>query len=348
MQIDTNHPVLVTGANGYVASWLVQRLLEEGLTVHATVRDPANGAKVAHLKALDEQLPGTLKLFAADLLTEGSFAAAMEGCRVVFHTASPFVVRGISDGEKDLIEPAVRGTRNVLGSADATPSVHRVVLTSSVVAIYGDNADARGRRLTEEDWNTTSTANHQPYPCSKTRAEHAAWEMARAQSRWDLVVVNPGLVLGPSLSQSSNSESLAILGDLVKGKLRTGVPKLDMGVVDVRDVAEAHLRAGFLPQAEGRHILVSETVSMLDLANIIRAEHGGRFKLPRNTVPKPLVWLVGPFQGISRRFVARNVGHPLAFDNRKSRESLGLVYRPAQQTVLEHLQQMLDDGVVRG
>ncbi len=348
MNIDTTHPVLVTGANGYVASWIVKDLLDAGCTVHATVRDPNNAAKTGHLTAIAEKAPGTLKMFAADLMQDGCFEEAMQGCSVVIHTASPFVVRGIKDGYKDLIEPAVHGTRNVLETCNKVPSVTRVVLTSSVVAVYGDNADAKGKTLTEADWNTTSTADHQPYPASKTAAEKVAWEICKAQDRWDLVTINPGLVLGPSLTKASGSESLAIIGDLVKGKLRTGVPDLEMGVVDVRDIAKAHVRAAFTPEAEGRHLLVSESVSMLEMANIIRRKHGSRFKLPKSTVPKFLVWLVGPLQGVSRQFVALNVGHPLKFDNSKSKQALGMDYIPAETTILDHLQQMLDDGILRG
>ncbi len=348
MKIDTSHPVLVTGANGYLASWIVKDLLEAGCTVHATVRDPSNTAKTGHLLAAAEKAPGTLKLFAADLMQDGSFDEAMQGCATVMHTASPFVVRGIKDGYRDLIEPAVHGTRNVLESCNKVGSVKRVVLTSSVVAVYGDNADAAGQTLTEADWNTTSTAEHQPYPASKTAAEKAAWEICKVQQRWDLVTINPGLVLGPSLTTASGSESLAIIGDLVKGKLRTGVPDLEMGIVDVRDIARAHVRAAFTPEAEGRHLLVSETVSMLQIADIIRKKFGTRFKLPKSTVPKFLVWLVGPLQGISRKFVALNVGHPLRFDNSKSRTALGMDYIPAERTIIDHLQQMLDDGILRG
>lgn len=348
MNIDTTHPVLVTGANGYVASWIVKELLDAGCTVHATVRDPSNQVKTGHLAAAAENAPGTLKLFAADLMVDGCFEEAMQGCSVVMHTASPFVVRGIKDGYKDLIEPAVNGTRNVLETCNKVSTVKRVVLTSSVVAVYGDNADANGKTLTEDDWNTTSTADHQPYPASKTAAEKVAWDICKAQSRWDLVTINPGLVLGPSLTKTSGSESLAIIGDLVKGKLRTGVPDLEMGIVDVRDIAKAHVRAAFTPEAQGRHLLVSESVSMLQMAKIIRGKYGSRFKLPKSTVPKLLVWLVGPLQGISRKFVALNVGHPLKFDNSKSKQALGIDYIPAEKTILDHLQQMLDDGILRG
>ena len=130
LEIDTALPVCVTGATGYVAGWIVKRLLEEGLTVHATVRDPDNAGKLAHLRKAEADAPGTLKFFAADLLEPGSFDEAVRGCGVVFHTASPFQM-SVEDPQKDLVEPAVQGTRNLLAAVNAAKSVQRVVLTSS-------------------------------------------------------------------------------------------------------------------------------------------------------------------------------------------------------------------------
>jgi len=193
---------MITGATGYVASWIVKKLLEEGFTVHAPVRDPENPDKLKYLNALADQAPGTMHYFKADLLEEGSYDEAMQGCDVVFHTASPFVM-AVNDPQKELIEPAQLGTRNVLESANRTPSVKRVVLTSSCAAIYGDNADlaltANGV-FTEEDWNQTSSLAHQPYSYSKTVAEKEAWKNAKAQDCWDLVVINPSLVIGPGIN----------------------------------------------------------------------------------------------------------------------------------------------------
>ena len=139
-QIDRSKTILVTGATGYVAGWLVKKLLEEGLTVHAAVRNPENKQKIGHLDELASNLPGSIKYFKADLLNNGSYAEAMEGCELVFHTASPFIA-SVKDPQKELIDPAKLGTRNVLEQANKTKSVKRVVLTSSCAAIYGDNID---------------------------------------------------------------------------------------------------------------------------------------------------------------------------------------------------------------
>jgi nucleoside-diphosphate-sugar epimerase len=183
-QIDRSKPVLVTGATGFVAGRLVKKLLDEGLTVHAAVRDPQHARKVGPLAELAAQSPGEIRFFASDLLKEGSYGDAMEECELVFHTASPFV-NNAKDPQKELVDPALLGTRNVLEEAHRTPSVKRVVLTSSCAAIYGDNADIQDAPhgiLTEAVWNTTSSLTYNAYSYSKTVAEREAWAIAEAQA----------------------------------------------------------------------------------------------------------------------------------------------------------------------
>jgi nucleoside-diphosphate-sugar epimerase len=229
MQIDTTSPVMVTGATGYVAGWIVKGLLDAGLTVHAPVRNPQNLGKVQHLLKMAENSPGTLKLFKADLLDEGSYAEAMQGCATVFHTASPFTVN-VKDPQTQLIDPAVKGTRNVLAEASRTDSVKRVVLTSSCAAIYTDAIDcatAPNGTLTEDIWNTTASLDYQPYSYSKLLAEKAAWEVANAQSQWDLVVVNPSLVIGPATNQAPTSESFNIVRQIGDGTMKAGAPRAE-------------------------------------------------------------------------------------------------------------------------
>jgi nucleoside-diphosphate-sugar epimerase len=351
MEIDPHAPVVVTGASGYIASWIVKKLLEAGRTVHATVRNPDRTSSVEHLQRAAEGTPGKLLLFKADLLVPGSFDAAMAGAQVVMHTASPFLIGKLTDPEAALVRPALEGTRNVLDAVDRTESVKRVVLTSSVAAIYGDAIELEetsGRVFTEAQWNRTSSVDHNPYPYSKVRAEQEAQTRAKAQARWDLVCINPGFVFGPSLTKSSDSYSISTLLHLGRGKYLTGVPKLYFGCVDVRDVAEAHIRAAFTPSASGRYIVVGEEMSMLDIANRLRKAYGSRYPLPRLALPKAAVWLLGPLSaGITRKFVERNVGYPVRFDNGKSRRELGLSYRSPAQAVVEQFQQLLDDGLIR-
>lgn len=347
MQIDTQNPVAVTGANGYVASWLVKDLLEAGVTVHATVRDPNNAKKTGHLTTIAENSAGALKLFAADLLDKDGFDEAIAGCSIVFHTASPFVIAGITDPDKQLVQPALQGTRNVLQAVNRNDSVKRVVLTSSVAAIYGDAADMKNINadaFNETHWNTSSSLSHQPYSYSKKAAEELAWDICRQQDHWDLVVINPGLVFGPSLTNASDSTSISMIKNLLTGKLRTGVPNLEFAVIDVRDISTAHMKAAFTPTANGRHAIVSETVSFLEMAKMIERKWPKRFKLPKGHAPKLFVWLAGPSQGAPRKFVSRNVGFPLKFDTTRAKTELGMTFRSANDSIIEHVEQWLESN----
>ncbi len=347
---DTSAPVLVTGATGYVAGWLVKRLLEEGFTVHAAVRDPGNTSKLKALNHLAEEVPGQIKYFPSDLLQAGSYADAMQGCAVVFHTASPFIM-SVEDPQKDLIEPAQLGTRNVLEQANHTESVQRVVVTSSCAAIYGDNADleqTKGDMFTEEDWNTSSSLRHQPYSYSKTVAEQEAWKIAKAQDRWDLVTINPSLVLGPGTNPMATSASFSLIKQMGDGTMKSGVPNFGVGVVDVRDVAQAHMAAGFMFTAEGRYITSGYNTNFPELAEILQYQFEDAYPIPKSTLPKPLVWLMGPLldRSISRKMIARNVDVPLLVDNSKGIRELGLTYRPLATSLTEMFQQMIDNNII--
>ena len=344
----TDAPVLVTGATGYVAGWLVKELLDAGITVHAAVRDPDRNDKVAHLQEIAAGSPGTLRFFRADLLEEGSYAAAMAGCAIVFHTASPFTT-SVKDPQRELIEPAVKGTRSVLETATRTASVKRVVVTSSCAAIYTDAIDcikAPSGKLTEEVWNTTASLEYQPYSYSKTLAEQEAWKIARAQDRFELVTVNPSLVIGPALNARPTSGSFNIVRQMGDGTMKRGAPKLGLGVVDVRDLARAHMEAGFREEAEGRHIISGHDTNILELGKALIEKYGERYPVPRQSLPKWIVWLVGPIVGgISRKFVTNNVDVKWRADNSKSKRALGVTYRPMKTSMEEMFQQMIDTGV---
>ena len=349
MSTEQTQTVLVTGATGYLASWAIKQLLEQGQTVHATVRDVNVCSKHQHLLDIAENASGTLTLFSADLLTEGSFAEAMVGCDTVIHMASPFVISGIKDPQLQLIKPAEEGTRNVLAQVDKTETVKRVVLTSSVASIYSDSIDLLDTQqgiFTEAHWNTTSSVDHQPYSLSKTLAERLAWKMSEAQSRWDLVVINPGFIMGPSLTNRKDSTSIGFMRGLLKGQYKSGAPDLAFGLVDVRDVANAHIQAAFRSEVSGRHILVAGSPSVLEMASALREEFGRKYALPKSGLPKWLVWLVAPLVGLTRKFVKNNLGYPLAFDNSYSQKDLGIEYRSMRETLADHANQLEKDGLL--
>ncbi|MFT5513256.1 MAG: nucleoside-diphosphate-sugar epimerase [Bacteroidia bacterium] len=350
-QIDKTKPVMVTGANGYVASWLVKKLLEEGLTVHAAVRNPNNEDKIGHLKDAAEGNPGTLKLFKSDLLTPGSYKEAMEGCELVYHTASPFTT-DVKDPQKELIQPAVLGTENVLLTANEVPSVKRIVVTSSCVAIYADAIDtinAPSGQITEAVWNKTGSIDYQPYSLSKTLAEQKAWEISKGQNNWDLIAMNPSFVMGPALNPKfTTSESMNTLKRLAKGDMRFGAPKMGVGVVDVRDLAEAHFRAGFTPEAQGRYITSAHNSDLLEMGTVLQSKYGDKYPLPKKALPKWLVMLVGPLTNklFTWRFIRNNVNVPWRADNSKIKKELGMSFRPLKETMEDSFQSLIDSGVI--
>ena len=347
--IDKNKAILVTGATGYIASWIIKYLVDDGFIVHGTVRSLTSTKKNKHLQKITESGKGELKLFEADLIKEGSFKDAMNGCELVIHTASPFVIQGIKNPHEQLIKPALDGTRNVLRSVNEITSVKRVVLTSSVVAIYGDAIDIRkveSGKFTEKEWNETSTETHQPYNRSKTLAEKEAWKMVKEQDRWDLLVINPGFVMGPSLSNRVDSTSIDFMRSMVNGKYASGVPDFYFSFVDVREVAKAHINAGLLEKASGRHILVNEVKRAIDIANSLRETFHNKYKIPTKVLPNFLLYLMGPFIGFPWKYLRRNLGIPFTFDSSYSKTDLGIEYRPLAQTFADHVEQLDRDGLI--
>ncbi|XP_020549363.1 tetraketide alpha-pyrone reductase 1-like isoform X1 [Sesamum indicum] len=257
--------VCVTGASGFIASWLVKLLLQRGYIVKATVRNLNDPKKVVHLKGL-EGADERLHLVQANLTEDGSFDSVVDGCEGVFHTASP-VLFSTSDPQAELIEPAVKGTLNILRSCSKVTSVRRVVVTSSMAAVSLNDKPKGPDVVIDETWFSDPAFCEETklwYPLSKTLAEKAAWRFAE-ENGIDLVVMHPGLVLGPLLQPTLNWSSEAFL-DMIKGKEVFPVYRF----VDVRDVAYAHIMAFENPSASGRYCLVGnilnhpKTLQMLD------------------------------------------------------------------------------------
>jgi dihydroflavonol-4-reductase len=260
--------VCVTGANGFIASWLVRDLLARGVRVRGTVR---HRPRAAHLRALPNASE-SLEIFEADLLVPGAFDVAVAGCSHVFHTASPYVI-DVKNPQRDLVDPAVLGSSNVLAACAKAPSVRRLVLTSSIGAVTDEPES--DRVFTESDWNTTSRLDRNPYHLSKTLAERAAWDfVVRQRPHFDLVVINPFMVIGPSLGSGVNASN-QLLVDLLGGRY-PAIFDLSWAMVDVRDVAEAHIRAGEVPATRGRYLCGQATVTMRELVSWLAEASNGR------------------------------------------------------------------------
>lgn len=327
--------VLVTGASGFVASRIVEQLLAEGHRVRGTVRSLGREKELAPLRGLPHAAE-RLELVEADLLVPGSFDAAARGCEHVIHTASPYAL-DVEDPQRDLVEPAVEGTRNVLGAA-AAAGVRRVVLTSSMAAVT-DEPDG-DHVLTEADWNDRSSLTRNPYYLSKALAERAAWAMS-AEAGLDLVVVNPFLVIGPSIAPTLNPSNQLFV-DLLTGTY-PGIMNLTWGFVDVRDVARAHVLAMTTPSASGRYLCAGETISMRAVVELL-VEHGWGegYRLPRLGMDCG----VGDFavrlssylqpRGVGS-YLRTHVGRVPRYDTGKIQRELGLEFRPVRASILDTL-----------
>ncbi|KAM1263548.1 hypothetical protein ACFX2G_029151 [Malus domestica] len=257
----------VTGASGYIASWLVKLLLQRGYTVKASIRDPNDKKKTEHLLALDGAKE-RLQLFKADLLEDGSFDSLVEGSEGVFHTASPFY-HNVSDPQAELIDPALKGTLNVLRSCAKVPSIKRVVITSSMAAVAFNGKPLAPDVVVDESWFSDVAVCEKSklwYMISKTLAEEAAWKFAK-ENGIDIVTINPGLVIGPLLQPTLNTSVEPVL-KLVNGAER--FPNTTYRWVDVREVATAHILAFENASASGRYCLVGRVIHCSDTVNILR------------------------------------------------------------------------------
>lgn len=340
--------VAVTGGSGYIASWIIKELMEAGHHVNTSVRHLNQKEKYQHLLDLEATSPGSLTLFEADLTTQGAFDPVFEGVTYVFHTASPFLISDTGDTMKTLVTPAVDGTKNVLSSVNSNPSVKRVVLTSSVVAMYGDALDLANQNFTidERMWNTTSSPTYNAYAYSKTMAEKAAWAMVEQQSNWDLVTIHPAFVMGPSLTQRKDSASISTLLRLLSGEMKIGSPKLTFAFSDVRDIAKGHLLAAFTEEAKGRYIIANESADFKGMADRIGKAFPGDYPLPKRYIPKWFFKLIAPTVGMTRRNVENNVGYDLRVNNNKSIKDLGMTYHPLAETLVDHVRQLKKDQLI--
>eukprot|EP00124_Ichthyophonus_hoferi_P002195 Ihof_evm2s140 gene=Ihof_evmTU2s140 len=272
--------VLVTGASGFIACHIVKQLLEsKKYQVRGTVRGltEANEKRVAPLRDLALSTGQELNLVEADLLNESSWTKAVEGCDYVLHTASPFVLVSNADEDK-VVKPAVEGTLNVLKAVAAPGSkVKRVVLTSSMASVcYGHDSDILDTKVfNENDW--TKPEGVDAYTKSKTLAEKAAWifleNIPEGGHTFELSTINPSLVIGPPIN-SVQGTSAEIIKTLMMREMPF-LPNVSLGVVDVRDVARAHIAAMETEEANGkRFVMTSRTLFFKELSDALTKEFG--------------------------------------------------------------------------
>lgn len=339
--------VLVTGGSGFIGAHCVLQLLAAGHEVRTTVRDLAREAAVRAMLATGGAEAGErLRVFAANLISDAGWSEALGGCDAVLHVASPFPPT-LPKHEDELIVPAREGALRVLRAArDA--GVRRAVLTSSFAAIgYGHGA--RATLFDETSWTDPGAADVQPYAKSKTLAERAAWEfMAREGGALELSVVNPVAVFGPVLS-ADYSTSILLIQRLMDGAL-PGCPRLYFGVVDVRDVADLHLRAMSDPAAKGERFLAvsGDFMSIVEIARVLKARLGeAARRVPTRQIPDWLVRLAA-LRDPAVKQILPELGKAKNATSAKAQRLLGWSPRSREEAIVATAESLLGLGLLKG
>jgi dihydroflavonol-4-reductase len=331
--------VLVTGGTGFLGGWCIAQLLENGHEVRTTVRDLKRESAVREtVDAAGVDAGSRLRVLAADLKSDAGWGDAVAGCRFVLHVASPFPPEQPKD-PMELIIPAREGAIRVLRAAlDA--GVERVVLTSSVAAIRGSRTSSATSPYTEADWTDGNDPSRTPYVRSKTLAERAAWNLVQEAGATErLAVVNPGAIIGPTLNQD-HSYSLQAIKRLLAGM--PAAPRIGFTFVDVRDVADLHIRAMTDPAAQGeRFIATDQWLWITDVAAILRERLGAAAsKVPTRVAPDFVVRLMARFDG-SIRSIVGDLGKRSWISSDKARTALHWTTRPVESSIEDTARSLL-------
>ena len=340
-----NEQVLVTGGSGFIGAHCILQLLGAGYSVRTTVRSLAREADVRSMLKAGGAEPGAALSFAAvDLMSDEGWQAAAAGCTRVLHVASPFPA-GVPRHEDDLIVPAREGALRLLRAArDA--GVKRVVMTSSFAAIgYGQKPT--GAPFTEENWSDPNGPGVSAYAKSKTLAERAAWDfISREGGPLELSVVNPVAVFGPVLGPDY-STSIQLLKRLLEGAL-PGLPRLSFGVVDVRDVADLHLRAMVNPAAKGERFLAiaGDFMSIQEMANVLRTRMGpAADRVPTRMLSDWMLRLAALFDPEIRQTVPE-LGTVKRATSEKARRMLGWAPRSKEDAITAAAESLVRLGLL--
>jgi nucleoside-diphosphate-sugar epimerase len=326
--------VLVTGGSGFVAGWVIKQLLERGGTVRATLRSQKSEARI---RTTFPTAGARLEFAIADLTSDGGWVDAMAGVDAVLHVASPLGHAGTSEAE--LIEAAKDGTLRVLRAA-VEARVPRVVMTSSGAA--ATPPEGSEGEFDESLWTNPAQRDLDAYRRSKALAERAAWDFINTQTGTSLTTILPGAIFGPLLSAETVG-SVGIIARMLRGM--PGVPRIGLRVVDVRDVAEAHLLALDAPESAGkRFIAVGDMLWMREVGQILHE----RFPEAAKTVPRELPdWLVrvaSRFQPDLRGLVPM-LGRRYSYSTEAARKVLGWTPRPSKEVIIDSAQSLIDLGL---
>lgn len=346
--MEKKETVLVTGGTGFVGMQIIFQLLQKGYQVRATVRSLKDSDKVLEtfringITTLDDLL-----FFETELTRDDNWFEAMRGCKFVLSVASPVFFK-IPENESEAIRPAVEGILRVLKFAKQA-GVKRVVMTSNFGAVGFSQIDKQ-RETTESDWTDTNTKGLSVYEKSKTLAELAAWDFIKSNDGGlEFATINPVAILGPSLD-SHVSGSFQLLLHLLNGSMKA-IPDIQLNVVDVRDVADLHIRAMISPEANGQRFIASADghISMLEIARLLKYKYPGvSQKISLKSLPSWVLNVASFFNAKAREGVLlmkmnRNVS------NAKAKQVLNWnPIVPQEQTILASMESIIKHGLIDG
>jgi dihydroflavonol-4-reductase len=329
--------VLVTGATGFIGLHCIQQLLEQGYAVNGTLRSMQRESEVRESLEKHNTSTENLSLFPVDLMSDEGWDQAMESCDYLLHVASPFVLS--NETEEFFVKPAVEGALRALKFADKH-NIKKVVLTSSFAAV-GDTFDGT-TSFNETHWSDTSNDKMTFYSKSKTLAEKAAWDYVQENNvSFPLTVINPVGVLGPSLSDDVGISNSMILR-MLNGSM-PALAKIHIGIVDVRDVAKAHILAMKNDQSNGERFIVSEKeMWMSDIANVLNANG---YKAPEKNMPNFLLKAMAMFKS-DLKTISKMAGKQRDCNTTKAIDVLGWKPISAEESILAAAKQITDYDLI--
>lgn len=325
--------VAVTGASGFIGAHIVRECLERGFTVNACVRnkdDKKNQFLADMAKAIGE---GELRLFSADLLAPGAYDEAVASADAVIHAAAQVDPQVVKDPWKDMVEPSTGGVRNILSSVNKAAGVKHYVHTSSMAAMDVRSAMREGKQCSEADWSTM-TIGESSYEFAKTEAEKLVWEETKGKP-FTVSCINPSMVWGPCLAKPHAKASPFVFRQAMYGNPQ---PNMPYSIVDVRDVAAAHVEAMLRPEANGKRFVLDGDGPSLAVNEVLQRCRALFPQYQFVDAPGPKEW--------TREHFGTEKPTESFLDNRRSKEVLGIDYMPLEQTLRDSVQAMVDGGFV--
>ncbi|MBD3254979.1 MAG: NAD-dependent epimerase/dehydratase family protein [Candidatus Lokiarchaeota archaeon] len=332
--------VLITGISGFIAKHIALKLLKKGYLVRGTLRSMDKAEETKQTLNKHGADISALEFVKTNLLSDDGWDNAVEGCKGIFHVASPFPMKQPKDKEA-LVKPALEGTLRVL-RASQKAEAERIVITSSMVAMMYE-PDRKGEfKVKENDWTDPEWSKLSAYAVSKTRAELAAWEWAK-KNEWKtkLSVVNPGFVLGPTLDGKTNT-SLNVIKLFLKGDYPV-VPKVSYSIVDVRDLAVLHIKTFTIPECGGRRLIGgANTLAMVEMAHILRDQFPEfSDNIPTRRLPNILLKILSKFDS-RLKSVVQDIGRVPIAETDYVEELTGISFRSSKEAVIAAAESIID------